>query len=194
VRPPPFLAASILVCISCSGLPKPDFSWVPEHNPEAGDTLSFINDSKRADAYHWEFGDGGISNSPDPDYVFREAGIFDVALEAYNDAGSSSISRPVKIFEPTILGFQVYDSTGSRALDSALVQVFRNETDRDSTRSVLYSKYTGLRGRVEFRNVEPMVYHIRVTREEAGMLWFYLGYTNTLTPNKVNYYTVVCTL
>lgn len=194
MRPLTVLIVPILLVFSCSGLPKPDFSWEPAFNPEAGDTLRFINHSKRSDAFNWEFGDGGISNSPEPAYVYRNAGIFDVTLEAFNDEGTNLAIQPIKIFEPTILGFEVFDSTGFRTLDSALVQVFVNKTDRDSLRSARYSKYTGPTGRVEFRNVEPMVYHIYILREEQGMRWFYRGFTNVLTQNKVNYYTVACTL
>jgi hypothetical protein len=194
MRSVPLVLPFLLLVFSCSGLPKPEFSWYPTDNPEAGDTIQFINESRRADAYNWEFGDGGISNSREPDYVFRNAGIFDVSLEAVNDAGSNVVVNPVKIFEPTILAFQVYDSTGSRALDSALVRVYDNQADLDSLTSPLFKRTTDSTGWAEFRNLESIVYYVHVSKKESGEYWYFNGYTDALRQNKVNFYTVACTL
>lgn len=182
-----------MVLFSCSGLPKPKFTWFPEDYIETGDTIWFFNESKRSEAFEWEFGDGGISNVTNPVYVYRQAGIFEVSLSAMNDAGENLTVEPITIKEPTILGFQVYDSTETVKLQGAVVWVYDNETDRDNHYTPLYEGITDSIGKVEFRNVEPIVYHVWVSKEETDGSWTYRGYTHTLARYKVNYYTVACT-
>ncbi len=47
--------------------------------------------------------------------------------------------------------------------------------------------------KVEFRNVEPVLYHVWISKEEVDGTWTYWGYTHPLKQYKVNYYTVACT-
>ena len=181
-----------LTLLSCSKLPKPEFSYFPEDNPEAGDTISFMNESRRADAFQWDFGDGGTSTLRNPSYSYGTAGNFDVTLNATNDAGSNLVTEPITIHEPTVLGFVVYDSTMTQLLPGAHIWVYDNEADRDSLVPPPYSGFTDSEGKAEFRNLEPIVYHVWVSSMEPGGFWTYKGYTFALKQNKVNYYTVPC--
>lgn len=188
----PFLILPFLILFSCSKLPKPDFAYSPEDNPESGDTIRFKNYSKHADSYEWDFGDGGASLDVSPAYVYENAGIFEVTLNAINDAGSNLFVLPITIFEPTVLGFTVHDSSLTQVLTGAEVRVYDNETDRDSLVSPLYSGVTGVEGKVVFNNLEPIIYHVWVSKEMPGGFWIFKGFTNPLTQNKVNNYTVKC--
>ena len=182
-----------LVLVSCSKMPKPEFSYFPEHNPEAGDTISFMNESRNADRYEWDFGDGGISSGVSPLYVFSTAGNFDITLKAISQAGDNTIIQPITINEPTILAFEVYDSSRTRLLSGADIWVYDNEADRDSLIQPPYSAVTDSLGTAVFRNLEPIVYHVWVSKEEPGGFWTFKGFTYGLEQNKVNYYTVPCT-
>jgi PKD repeat protein len=188
---PPILLIC-LVLLSCSRLPDPDFSFHPDADLEAGETISFVNHSRHADSYKWEFGDGAVSYLPHPDYVYDSAGIFEVSLTAVNSEGSNSITRSLSIHEPTILGFLVYDSTSTRPLPEAEVWVYEDEAARDELLDPDYQGITNDSGKVEFRNVEAMVYHVWVSREEEGGSWTFRGYTLVLVANRVNNYTVPC--
>jgi PKD repeat protein len=182
-----------LTLLSCSKLPKPEFSYFPEDNPEAGDSISFTNKSRRADAFLWEFGDGETSTNMSPLHVFQTAGNFDVTLNATNDAGDNLVTQPITINEPTVLGFVVYDSTMTQLLPGANIWVYDNETDRDSLIPPSYSGFTDSEGKADFWNLEPIVYHVWISRTSPGGFWTYKGYTFALKQNKVNYYTVPCT-
>jgi PKD repeat protein len=46
-----------------------------------------FNLSHNGDTYLWDFGDGDFSNDLEPIHVYREAGIYDVALEVWTDEG-----------------------------------------------------------------------------------------------------------
>jgi PKD repeat protein len=183
---------SALVLSSCSKLPRPEFSYDPEKNPEAGDTIRFSNLTRNASAYEWDFGDGGFSSEPEPWHVYLNAGVFKVILNAINAEGSQPVTRPVTINEPTILGFIVLDSSESILIQGAEVRVYENENDRDSLSFTPYTGFTDSTGTVQFKNMEPMIYHIWVSRQEPGGFWIFSGFTFMLSQNKVNFYRVPC--
>ncbi|HER09040.1 MAG TPA: PKD domain-containing protein [Bacteroides sp.] len=191
VRTVPFVV--ILVAIACNRLPEPDFHFVAEENPEAGDSIVFINSTRNADSYAWEFGDGGTSSLESPVYIYDRAGIFDVKLTALNDAGEESVSRTLTIHEPTELGFFVYDSTGKIALAAAEVWVYDNEEEWNNFDDPLIAGTTDNQGFVNFMNMDPLVYYIWVFKEEATGFWVSGGYTSPLVRHEKNYYNVLCT-
>ncbi len=192
---PPWLVWAccfLMMLFSCTRLPKADFGFFPGENPEEGDTIWFTNLSLNANLFAWEFGDGETSNQVHPWHIYRQAGIFDVILTATNEVGSDSHTLTLKIFEPTILGYVVYDSSGTIPLEGARIWVFDNEAARDSMQSPLYSGITNSEGAVEFRNVDPIIYHSRILKETPEGDWSHTGYTSPLLPNKVNIFTVPC--
>jgi len=189
----PLLGILFTLSLSCQRLPEPDFSFVPEENPEAGDSIVFINSSADADSYQWEFGDGGTSSQESPVYIYEQAGIYNVKLTAYNKAGEESASRILTIFEPTVLGFFVYDSTGEIALENADVWVYDNEDDWNWFGEPLMIGTTDHTGLVVFLNVDPLVYYIWVVKEETSGFWASGGYTSEVVLNENNYYNVFCT-
>jgi PKD repeat protein len=185
--------AVVLITFSCKRLPEPDFSYIPEENPEAGDSIVFINNSADAESYRWEFGDGGTSTRESPVYIYEQSGIYDVKLTAVNEAGEESISRSVTINEPTVLGFFVYDSTGTIPLEDAEIWVYDNESDWDNFNDPLLTGTTDSEGLALFMNVEPVVYYIWAIREDSGGFWGSGGYTEALDQNEVNLFNVLCT-
>ncbi len=184
----------LLTLISCQRLPKPDFSYTPSDNPEAGDTIQFTNLSEEATSYQWEFGNGNSSVEEDPYYIYDRAGIYDIKLTAYNQAGEESITESVTINQPTVLGFIVYDSTGENFLADADVLVFDNDYDWEfKSDEPLMSDATDIYGLVLFENLEPVIYYIIVVKEEETGAWVFVGQTPTaITQNEVNLYNVPC--
>lgn len=185
--------------ISCSRLPKPNFSFSPADNPEAGDTIQFTNLSEEATSYQWEFGDGNSSVEEDPYYIYERAGIYNIKLTAFNDVGEESIAESVTINKPTVLGFIVYDDTGNDStygnmLADAEVLVFDNDYDWEfKPDEPLKSDITDNSGLVLFENMEPIVYYIIAVKEEPTGAWIFIGQTpTTITQNEVNLYNVPC--
>ncbi len=176
--------------LSCHKLPSPAFSVDPAWNPEAGDTLVFLNESRHARTYLWEFGDGKFSSRESPVHIFEEAGIFQIKLTASSGSGSDFISRPLTVNEPTVLGFITYDSTRQQILEGTGVWVFDNETDRDRWENACYFGQTGGDGMVEFRNLEAEVYYVRTYKPADSGAWVYRGSTSRLKLNTVNLFLV----
>jgi len=72
----------ILFACACQRIPNIRFSIESVENPEAGELIRFINETKHATAYRWEFGDGGVSHLPNPKYSYEQAGIYKQAGQA----------------------------------------------------------------------------------------------------------------
>jgi len=186
------ILASVSSIFSCERLPKPDFSFLPRENVEAGDTIWFTNLSKGNYDFEWDFGDGRSSNVEAPKHVYKVPGIYDVSLTASNDSGEGVVSYSIFVHDPTVLGFIVSDSTGTRMLKDAEVWVYISSTERDKLSAPIYSGISNSEGIMDFHNMEPMVYHIWVIKEEAQGYWAYKGFTSTLKRNRVNRFTVRC--
>ena len=186
------LAIAIFIVLSCQRLPEPAFSYAPTENPEAGEAVQFTNESKNAATYNWDFGDGGSSTENSPEYLYQEAGIFGVRLTASNDSGEESIVQSVTIYEPTILGFFVFRDTDQVVLPAAQVWIYDNETDWENVNEPLREGITDDEGRVFFRNLEPVVYHMWAIKEGTGGIWIFGGFTSKLEQNKSNNFNVPC--
>ncbi|MEN8230589.1 MAG: PKD domain-containing protein [Bacteroidota bacterium] len=183
---------ALLIAFSCNPLPKPDFSYTPTENPEAGEAVQFINDSKGATSFYWDFGDEASSTRKNPEHIFQQAGIFGVELYAINEAGEESVIHSVTIYEPTILGFLVYDSTDESILSGAEVMVYDNESDWENRNEPLIQGFTDNEGTIFFNNLDPIVYHVWAYKEGAGGYWIFGGYTSIIVQNKVNLFNVPC--
>jgi PKD repeat protein len=76
-----------------------DFS-VTGYEQTAPATLNFINTSKNASSYVWNFGDGNTSTSTQPQHTYNLAGTYQVKLKATGANGSDSICKIVNIEPP----------------------------------------------------------------------------------------------
>jgi len=61
-------------------------------------TITLINNSKYADSYLWEFGDGSISTAESPTYTYYQAGIYKVKLTVKGLGGESSYSDTTRVY------------------------------------------------------------------------------------------------
>ena len=60
--------------------------------------VKFTNHSEHAETYHWNFGDGTISQEGNPSHLFTEPGDYIVTLSATNKAGTREISDTLTIY------------------------------------------------------------------------------------------------
>ncbi|MEM7374724.1 MAG: gliding motility-associated C-terminal domain-containing protein [Bacteroidota bacterium] len=75
--------------ISVGVIGEPEAGFYPDFAPLDSvlwreETFSFINVSKNATAYLWDFGDGGLSNAEHPDHTYRDTGYYEVRLIAFD--------------------------------------------------------------------------------------------------------------
>jgi hypothetical protein len=177
---------------SCNTFPEPDFIWAPEDNPEAGDVIRFANKTPEASIYEWHFGDQVRSDLENPTHIYAKPGDYNVELTAYTDAGSRKRIRKITINDPTLLAFTITDSTGNIPLSGAELRIYDNEDDWDEVNMPLMVAYANSEGRVEFSNLEAIVYYLWAYRDEPGGYWILGGYTPALALNEVNSFLIPC--
>jgi len=55
-------------------------------------TIQFENISAYSNSFLWEFGDGAVSNKPNPEYTYYEPGPYKIKLTAWGDGGTDTYS------------------------------------------------------------------------------------------------------
>ncbi|MFO7670678.1 MAG: PKD domain-containing protein [Bacteroidales bacterium] len=191
---PLFAITILLATLSCEKAPETDFSYTPEENPEAGDTIHFQNITADANSYSWTFGDGGTSVAEHPTHIYTEAGIFEVKLTASNDAGDQAKTLSLTIHDPTNLGFYIYisDSTGLILQEGAEVWLYDNQSAWNNIEEPMRFGLTDDQGKVLFKNLEPTVYYIWAIKEGTGGMWVSGGWTPAIVQNETSLFNVEC--
>ncbi len=92
------------VLITVRNVPVSEFA---SNSPQClGNEICFIDESsEEPDAWYWDFGDGiGTSTAKNPSYVYSQAGVYTVTLNASNSACSNSIpkSKDIQILSDQI--------------------------------------------------------------------------------------------
>ncbi len=63
--------------------------------------VTLTNQSKKADRYEWDFGDGDHSADSSPTHVFRSSGNYTIHLKALKGGKMSETTQPVVVQAPT---------------------------------------------------------------------------------------------
>ena len=99
----------ILLCLagffmaSCNkedNYPEPDFTFPDEIF--SGDRFFFINKTKNATSYTWNFGDNTTSADEVPSKTYSTPGVYQVTLTAINENGSKNKTRQVEVKQKPI--------------------------------------------------------------------------------------------
>jgi gliding motility-associated-like protein len=53
-------------------------------------TIQFENTSSYSTSFLWEFGDGAVSNKPNPEYTYYEDGVYNIKLTAWGEDGRTT--------------------------------------------------------------------------------------------------------
>ncbi len=118
--------------------PVADFSWA-----EAVGTVSFVNTSKNADSYSWNFGDGKTSTEMSPKYTYAKNGAYTVVLTATNKGGSVRSTKTVTVAGVEVLAFDGCAVTNlSNRNRSDLLNVGYDAQGRPATISIFQDKYS----------------------------------------------------
>lgn len=61
-------------------------------------TIQFENTSSYSNSFLWEFGDGAVSNKPNPEYTYYESGRFKIKLTAKGDGGEDTYNTENDVY------------------------------------------------------------------------------------------------
>ena len=183
---------SALLLSNCQKHPVPAFSYLPINNPEAGDTIYFVNESLEAETFEWDLGNELSSEEQDPYTIYEDPGNYDVKLTATNSRSSIMITETITINDPTGILFLAYpeDDTAS-VVENCEVRLFEDEYSYNFDYfNPEYFDYTGSDGFVLFLNVEPQVYFVELYKEVENGILGAAGYLDKITQNMIIWYTV----
>lgn len=86
-----------LTFVAC-GRPIANFSH--SKDPVAAKDMSFNNESKKAESYEWDFGDGNQSTESTPSHTYKSSGSYTVTLKAKKGEKVSSKQKVIQIEAP----------------------------------------------------------------------------------------------
>lgn len=108
--------ALVILAVLAAGCPKetivtpiPQFTYSPSTGL-APLKVRFrdmsIPGKTRIQAWHWNFGDGGTAVTPDPEYVYKEPGTYDVTLMITTAEGAftKEVKGAIRVDQPGIFG------------------------------------------------------------------------------------------
>jgi len=165
------------------------------------ENVYFVDCSKYATNYEWDFGDGTKSNQRNPDHIYTMAGTYQVTLRA-SDANYNSVDNYThaitiqSIITTTDLDILVLYYGTEDIVSNCEVTLFDNETDwenlnLDNKVDVLT---TGTNGIVVFEDLDNIVYYIDAYKNAVDDSYYsnyYQGYaTEILTQGIVNEYNI----
>jgi hypothetical protein len=163
-----------------------------------GEPVTFVNCSRYAYEYFWDFDDGFTSNQRSPSHVFDVPGTYQVTLTAYGEYSNEYdvYTTDVTVYGSTDLDILVmYEGTSDPAT-GALVEIYETYTDWQNITNIIADGYTDDDGLILFRDLDPIIYFIWAeldedpndsviyTNEELRIE------TDPLILNTVNYYNI----
>jgi gliding motility-associated-like protein len=90
-------------------------------------TIQFENISAYSNSYLWEFGDGAVSNKPNPQYTYYEPGNFTIKLTAWGDDGSTDTYSTIN--DVYVLPNAFFDIKPRRVYANDQAVLFENQSD-----------------------------------------------------------------
>jgi PKD repeat protein len=179
------------ILFSCEISPRAYFSASPG-NPVVGEEVWFTNESDNAVSFEWDFGDGYISNDPDPVHSYTASGTYDVVLKVWSESGltdEASLTIDVKI--PTLLEIEVLEYYEEYPVAGASVIIYPTLTDWENETNYVNEGITDSDGKVVFSDLDNKVYYVDVweaTHDNYTLKSEDIGFIRTpeVIPNKIN--------
>jgi PKD repeat protein len=179
------------ILFSCEISPRAYFSASPG-NPVVGEEVWFTNESDNAVSFEWDFGDGYISNDPDPIHKYTASGTYTVVLKVWSEGGitdEASLTIDVKI--PTLLEIEVLEYYEEYPVAGASVIIYPTLTDWENETNYVNEGFTDSDGKVVFSDLDNIVYYVDVweaTHDNYALKSEDIGFIRTpeIIPNKIN--------
>lgn len=179
---------------SCRPAPRASFSTDTD-SPEVGQSVYFDNNSKNADDFEWDFGDGFVSYEVNPVHTFTGSGSFDVKLKATSHNGySDEAVLTLNVMIPTLLEIEVREFYSENVVPGASVYLYPTLPDWVAQTNLESEGYSDADGVVVFSGLGPYVYYVDVweaTHDNYMLKNEDVAYirTDEILPNKINRFT-----
>lgn len=93
------LGGMALAMSSCAVKPQPSFT-LPARKLVAPAKVTFANNSRNAESYEWNFGDGATSRDANPTHDYKHSGNYTVVLKARNKNKIITTKQMIQVTAP----------------------------------------------------------------------------------------------
>lgn len=179
------------ILVSCELSPEAYFSATPG-DPAVGEEVWFINESDNASSFEWDFGDGNISNEPEPIHRYTASGSYEVILTVWSHNGlSDKASLMIDVRIPTLLEIEVLEYYEEYPVEGASVILYATLADWDKETDMINEGFTDSDGKVVFADLDNYVHYVDVWEENHNNYALRdedVGFIRTpeIMPNKIN--------
>lgn len=157
-----FTLALPLIIVSCEKTPVAVFH-TDTLEPEVGHEVIFYNDSRDANRFEWDFGDGHITNEVNPIHSFNATGTYEVKLKAISKSNlEDNASLTLNALVPTLLEIQVLEYYDEYVVPGASVILYPTVVDWDGQTNKIIEGFTDEYGIAVFSGLEPYVHYVDV--------------------------------
>ncbi len=111
-----FLFISVIILLSSCAKPISDFTYKIDSKFLPA-KVNFNNNSKDADSYEWDFGDGKTSNKKSPTHKYKSSGNYTVTLKAIKGKKANFKKYEVSIAEPEKCLIELETEFGSMVIE-----------------------------------------------------------------------------
>jgi hypothetical protein len=175
---------------SCENAPEASF-LVENLTPEVGQKIFFTNQSFNAESFEWNFGDGSLSNEPNPVHVYTGSGTFQVELTAVSKSGlTDKAYQTIIVKVPTLLEIEVLEWYDKYPVENASIILYPTLTDWDNQENSINEGFTDADGIAVFSGLGKYVYYADVWEahhNNYAIRDYDVSYIRTpeVTPNKI---------
>lgn len=106
------LPAGLLLLFASCGLPVAKFTY-EGHDKPAPSSIRFQNESQKATAFEWDFGDGSTSKEQAPEHIYNSSGNYLVTLKAQKGKKASVMEERIVISAPERCLIEIQTSFGN---------------------------------------------------------------------------------
>jgi hypothetical protein len=159
-----FILTGILTIflVGCEIHPYADF-LVDKKYAQPGDIIYFTNLSERGSTYHWDFGDGTVTNIVSPSHVYTYEGTFEVILTVTSRDGNRDVATfIVQVYYPD-LEITVADIDFPEIkVPGASVRLYPTLRDWELETNMVVEGFTDSYGIITFYNLNSQHYYVDV--------------------------------
>jgi hypothetical protein len=131
--------------------------------PEVGHDVIFYNDSKDAERFEWDFGDGYVSNEPNPVHAFNATGVYEVKLTAISKSNMQDIaSITLTVMIPTLLEITVLEYYDQYTVPGASIILYPTLGDWDAQTNAITEGFTDQSGVAVFAGLANADHYVDV--------------------------------
>ncbi len=179
---------------SCELDPEAYFSATPG-DPVVGEVVYFNNESENAVRFSWDFGDGYISEEPNPAHSFNASGVYEVKLKVWSDNGyTDEAFMTIEVKIPTLLEIKVLEYIEKYPVAGASVRLYPSLPDWEEETGLEAEGLTDNDGFIVFSGLGPYVWYADIWEENHDNYSLKLdniGFIRTpeVIPNRINRFT-----